>query len=68
MEYQKKRNTYVHIYYLDVSCVTPNQAMWPSYTNVSHDKQVIAVLFECIKILVHLNVLRLEGSIRATKD
>lgn len=22
MEYQKKRNTYVHIYYLDVSCIT----------------------------------------------
>lgn len=34
----------------------PNQAMWPSYTNVSHDKQVIAVLFECIKVLVHLDI------------
>lgn len=41
---KKKRNTYVHIYYLDVSCVTPNQAMWPSTTNVSHDKLVMTVL------------------------
>lgn len=28
----------------NVSCVTPNQAMWPSTTNVSHDKLVVAVL------------------------
>ena len=30
--------------------------MWPSITSVSHDKQVIAVIFECIRILVHLDI------------
>lgn len=53
---EKKRNTYVHSVKKNVSCATPNQAMWPSITSVSHDKQVIAVIFECIRILVHLNI------------
>lgn len=65
---EKKRNTYVHSVKKNVSCATPNQAMWLSITSVSHDKQVIAVIFECIRILVHLDIKDCEGSIRAIND